>query len=259
MWRGIKLNLKLDHIIHYIHQLESFKFPGEILELQNGGRHHHLGTFNQIAPIKNSYIELLDVENESKLSNIAKTEEGRVSFATKIVQDHFKQGFKGICFRTKDINQVKSTLENRGVDVIGPIDMERENKKGHQIRWRLLYIANPDYTVKPPFFIEWDNSRKQNLSQIHNFNLSSFKIKEVIITSTQRETTVSLWKEWYNMKIVNETATSTDLKLETDEVIYKIEDGKDSGFHTLIMADINATAPYSIFIRGAKYRFEPPN
>ena len=97
--------------------------------MQNGGRHHHLGTFNQIAPIKNSYIELLDVENESKLSNIAKTEEGRVSFATKIVQDHFKQGFKGICFRTKDINQVKSTLENRGVDVIGPIDMERENKK----------------------------------------------------------------------------------------------------------------------------------
>ena len=34
---GIKLNLKLDHIIHYLHQLESFKFPGEILELQSGG------------------------------------------------------------------------------------------------------------------------------------------------------------------------------------------------------------------------------
>ena len=53
---------------------------------------------------------MLDVENESKLSNVAKTEEGRVSFATKIVQDHFKQGFKGICFRTKDIDQVKSTF-----------------------------------------------------------------------------------------------------------------------------------------------------
>ena len=123
------MNLKLDHIIHYLHQLVSFKFPGEILELQNGGRHHHLGTFNQIAPIKNSYIEFLDVENESKLNKIAKTEEGRVSFATKIVQDHFKQGFKGICFRTKDIDQVKSSLENRGVDVIGPIDMERKIKR----------------------------------------------------------------------------------------------------------------------------------
>ena len=122
----------------------------------------------------------------------------------------------------------------------------------------MLYIANPDYRVKPPFFIEWDNSRKQSLSQIHNFNLSEFEIKEVII-STQREITVSLWKEWYKMKIVNETATSTDLKLETDKVIYKIEDGKDSGFHTLIMTDIHATAPYSIFIRGAKYRFEPSN
>ena len=45
--------------------------------------------------------------------------------------------------------------------MIGPIDMERENKKGHQIRWRLLYIANPDYTVKPPFFIEWDNNKSK--------------------------------------------------------------------------------------------------
>ena len=77
--------------------------------------------------------------------------------------------------------------------------------------------------------------------------MSEFEIKELIITSTQRETTVSLWKEWYNMKIVNETATSTDLKLESDEVIYKIEDGKDSGFHTLIMTDIHAILILNIY------------
>ena len=122
----------------------------------------------------------------------------------------------------------------------------------------MLYIANPDYTVKPPFFIEWDNNKSKTYHKYIISTCHRLKLKR-IITSTQRETTVSLWKEWYNLKIVNETATSTDLKLETDEVIYKIEDGKDSGFHTLIMTDINATAPYSIFIRGAKYRFEPPN
>ena len=49
-------------------------------------------------------IELLDVEDK-KLKKVAKTEEGRVSFATKIAQDDFNQGFKTICLRTKNIER----------------------------------------------------------------------------------------------------------------------------------------------------------
>ena len=37
---------------------------------------------------------------------IAKTEEERVSFATKIAQDNFAQGFKTMCLRTDDIEKV---------------------------------------------------------------------------------------------------------------------------------------------------------
>ena len=29
--------------------------------------------------------------------------------------------------------------------------MHRENKKGDKLNWKLLYIADPDYMVKPPF------------------------------------------------------------------------------------------------------------
>lgn len=47
-----------------------------------------------------------------------------------------------------------------------------------------------------------------------------------------------------------------DFKLEIDEVIYKIEDGKDLGFYILIMIDINVIVLYLIFICGVKYCFE---
>ena len=61
------------------------------------------------------------------------------------------------------------------------------------------------------------------------------------------------------MQILHEYDTYTDLILKDDDILFRIEDGKESGYRTPIIKDANATAPYSIFIRGAKYRFEPIN
>ena len=147
------MKLKFDHMIHYVDQLKGFKYPGELLKIHSGGKHHQYGTFNRLAYINGNYIELLDVEDVEKLKKEVKTEEGRVAFATKIVQDDFKQGFKTMAFRTEDIERVKQSLNERHIDTIGPINMDRENKKGEKIRWKLLYIADPDYMVRPPFLL----------------------------------------------------------------------------------------------------------
>ena len=58
-----------------------------------------------------------------------------------------------MAFRTEDIERVKQSLNERHIDTIGPINMDRENKKGEKIRWKLLYIADPDYMVRPPFLL----------------------------------------------------------------------------------------------------------
>lgn len=42
------MELKFDHIIHYINQLNQFEFPGKLLKLHNGGKHHQFGTYNQL-------------------------------------------------------------------------------------------------------------------------------------------------------------------------------------------------------------------
>ena len=52
--------------------------------------------------------------------------------------------------------------------------MHRENKKGEQIDWQLLYIADPDYLVKPPFLsngMKLKQSGKRGLRVISNHNL----------------------------------------------------------------------------------------
>lgn len=248
--------LKLDHIIHYIQQLNDFKYPGHILKLNQGGQHERLGTFNRLAYLNNAYIELLDVNKPEVLQKIIKTEEGRVSFPSKIVQDDYKQGLKTIAFQTSDIDQVKSDLEEKGVEVIGPVNMQRENKKGHKTTWRLLYIADPDYRVKPPFFIQWDEIEEVRNKKIEPFKQKEFTVKGIVINSTERAHTVEKWCKWFNMKIVDETATYSDLKFENDPIIYRINDGHYSGYKTIQLTDNKTTSSYTLIIRGANYQFE---
>ncbi len=87
-----------------------------------------------------------------------------------------------------------------------------------------------------------------------------FKIifnQTVIVKSKNRSQTVSNWLKWFDMDIVEENDHYTDLILKNDDIYFRIEDGKVSKYHSVIIKDAQATSPYSIFIRGAIYRFEP--
>ena len=50
------MKLKFDHMIHYVDQLKGFKYPGELLKIHSGGKHHQYGTFNRLAYINGNYI-----------------------------------------------------------------------------------------------------------------------------------------------------------------------------------------------------------
>ena len=169
--------VEIDHMIHYVDQLKGFKYPGELLKIHSGGKHHQYGTFNRLTYINGNYIELLDVEDVEKLKKEAKTEEGRVAFATKIVQDDFKQGFKTMAFRTEDIERVKQSLNERHIDTIGPIHMDREDKKGEKIRWKLLYIA--DYMVSH-LFIEWNKNKVDHMQNLDSFFRNNLKLIKLL-------------------------------------------------------------------------------
>ena len=99
------MELRFDHIIHYVDNLKTLNIRRNS-KINSGGKHHKFGTFNRLSYINENYIELIDVEDKEK-NKESKTEEGRVAFATKIVQDHYKQGFKTIALRTSNIELIK--------------------------------------------------------------------------------------------------------------------------------------------------------
>ncbi|NWK83285.1 VOC family protein [Staphylococcus sp. GSSP0090] len=248
--------LKLDHIIHYIHQLENFKFPGHLLTLNQGGQHERFGTFNRLAYLNNAYVELLDVYKPDVLQKIVKSEEGRVSFPSKIVQDHYSQGMKTLALSTDNIEQLKEDLEGKGIDVIGPIDMHRENIKGDKTSWKLLYIADPDYRVKPPFFIQWDEDERKRNEKLDALRQKEFTIKTIHLHSTERAHTVKKWQQWFDMDIVSDDENTTILQLKQDQLLFKITDGTDSGYKSVTIKDSKTTSPYTLIIRGLRYIFE---
>ena len=129
--------------------------------------------------------------------------------------------------RTNDIEQVKQTLTDRGIDTIGPLRMERDNKKGDKVGWQLLYIANPDYRLNRRFSY---NGTKASRSTSERFYQKQFSIEAVVISSSQRHKTVEDWKQWYDMQILHEYDTYTDLILKDDDILFRIEDGKESGY-----------------------------
>ncbi|WP_436854769.1 VOC family protein [Staphylococcus caeli] len=249
-------NLKLDHLIHYVQQLDNFKYPGHLFTLNQGGQHERLGTFNKLAYINNAYIELLDVYKPDVLQKIVKTDEGRVSFPSKIVQDQYSQGMKTMAFGTTDIEQLKIELEAKGVDVIGPVHMHRENVKGDKTSWKLLYIADPDYRVKPPFFIQWNEHEDVREKKIAPIRQNEFRIKSIDINSTERAHTVRKWQRWFDMELVSESDKTTTLKLKNDDILFNISDGNYSGYKTVTLQDSKTTSPYTLIIRGLSYRFE---
>ena len=91
--------------------------------------------------------------------------------------------------------------------------MDRENKRGDKLSWQLLYIADPDYMVKPPFFIQWNDSDEYREEQFKKFYQLTFTIETVIISSEKRRDTVENWKKWYDMKEISQTDGYTDLTL----------------------------------------------
>lgn len=206
------IDIEFDHVIHYIDGLNQFEFPGKYLEIQPGGQHENLGTYNRLVQIDLSYIELIDIYHQGKMKQQSKTDVGKHSFATSIMENGYRQGFKKICFRTHDIEQLKVQFEARGLETVGPVEMTRENKKGQTIQWRLLYVANHQSDVIMPFFIEWHASDETREADLHEHFHQHLTLDMITVNTYQRQTMVDHWKQWFDMEEVESSDRYTLLQ-----------------------------------------------
>ncbi|QLK86633.1 VOC family protein [Staphylococcus sp. 17KM0847] len=251
------IDIEFDHIIHYVDDLERFEFPGQYLEIHKGGRHENLGTFNRLVYINLSYIELLDIFNQGKIKQQSKTQEGKYSFASSIVEKGYQQGFKKVCFRTHDIHKLKEQFLARGLEVVGPVSMKRQNKKGHEIQWQLLYVNDHHFDVMMPFFIQWNKSDDEREADLKEYFQSQLEIDMIEFRSHQRQTMVENWKKWFDMEVVETADKYTLLQSPIKKVKFKITEGKDDMIDGIYMIDKTIDAPILIRTRGANYHFKP--
>ncbi|MBI5974636.1 VOC family protein [Staphylococcus canis] len=253
------IEIQFDHIIHYIDNLKRFEFPGQYLKIHNGGRHEKLGTYNRLIHIDLSYIELLDRFDHGRVKQQSKTNEGKQSFASSILENDAKQGFKKICLRTNNIEGLQQELEMKGIKTIGPIDMTRQNKKGHTLSWQLLYIDTTLCSALSPFFIQWQQSDEARRSELQTHFQSHLKIDTVGFRTYQRQMMVDNWQQWLGMEVVESSDKVTVLQHPNTPVKFKITEGKEDMIESIRLIDETITAPVQIRIKGATYQFVPPN
>ena len=59
------------------------------------------------------------------------------------------------------------------------------------------------------------------------------------------------------MDIIEENENYTDLKLEGDTIVYRIQDAAQSGYNTIVLKIMKLRLLIQLLLKGAKYRFEP--
>ncbi|WP_323709300.1 VOC family protein [Mammaliicoccus sciuri] len=249
------MNLKFDHIIHYVDGIESIEFPHQYIQAIQGGKHTQLGTYNQLSYIDLHYIEWIDVFDAALARSYAQTEEGRLSFANTFKDEHVQEGFKRICLRTQNIDSVKTHLEQFDLDIIGPIEMSRTKPDGTTIQWQLLYLDDKQ-ELNLPFIIQWgesDEEREASLEDNFHYNLS---IDEVTIQVGNLQESSQNWQSWYGLKVIETNEEFVKLGFKEDDVAIKLTEDAEEKYTTLTLSSTNIKKDTRILYKGACYEFK---
>ncbi len=114
-----------------------------------GGRHEAMGTFNRVAFLGDSYLELIGVFDRSL---IAENPQFAVGGAALAVLEAHRAGLATYALATDDVVADVAQLRAAGSRIGNPVAGARERPDGDTVRWITAFPAlGPD---RPPFLIE---------------------------------------------------------------------------------------------------------
>jgi hypothetical protein len=145
--------LGIDHLVVAVRSVEE---ATDVLErdlglaFTGGGRHEAMGSYNRLAFLGDTYLELIGVFDRSLvLANPA--------FAVgRAVLDRLDAGGDGLvtfALATDDIDRDVNALQSGGSPIGAPVDGSRTRPDGEVVRWRTAFppVLGPE---EPPFLIE---------------------------------------------------------------------------------------------------------
>lgn len=195
------MNIKFDHIIHYVKGVEDFHFPGNKLKIIPGGKHLSLGTMNRLSRIDLSYIEFIDIFDKALVETAMKDKDERLSFASSLGRTHYTEGFKRLCFRTDDINALNAHFKHLGLTTLGPLKMERITPDGELIQWQLLYI-DEDRDFELPFFIQWGEGDEERFNALRSDMQQELSIDTIVIETYDFDSLAEIFVEWLGYEVM---------------------------------------------------------
>jgi hypothetical protein len=114
-----------------------------------GGRHEAMGTFNRVAFLGDSYLELIGVFDPAR---VAENPQFAVGGATVAVLEAGREGLATYALATDDIVGDVNRLRASGSWIGNPVAGSRGRPDGDTVRWMTAFPSlGPD---RPPFLIE---------------------------------------------------------------------------------------------------------
>ena len=118
-----------------------------------GGRHDAWGTFNRLAFLGDTYLELIGVFDRALVASSGSA----VGRATLAVLDAGREGMATFAVATDDIGGDVARLRAAGSAIAPPVDGSRVRPDGEVVRWRTA-AAWPLGPCEPPFLIEHEST-----------------------------------------------------------------------------------------------------
>jgi len=152
---------RFDHAVIAVRDLdEAIRLYRRLgFEVDPGGRHTGLGTYNALIRFGLDYIELISIYDQGEV----KKSGPRGTTLQDLLQKRVG-ALAAYALATNTIQQEAEHLRQSGLDAAGPFPMERLRPDGHLLQWRLLVPQGISYRRPWPFIIQWDAPDEQRLS-----------------------------------------------------------------------------------------------
>ncbi len=144
---------RFDHAVIAVRDLDSaIAHCREVLGLdaRPGGRHTGRGTHNGLIRFGVDYLELLAVYDPAE----ARASGPNGSALVDYLAQH-EGGPVGYCLAADALDALAGRVRAAGLEVEGPLAMERERPDGPVLRWRLLVPGGVAWRRPWPFVIQW--------------------------------------------------------------------------------------------------------
>ena len=182
----------LDHIILAVEDLnEAEKNYKKIFGIEPvwRGEHKELGTANVIFNLKNTYLELLSSNGEG--------------LGAALVNHYLEkdgEGLIGIVFGTNDLNEVASSIKDKGFNVAEITEGEGTNSDESEIRkWKNLFL--PPELTRGLFSFIIEHTEGNLPSNKPVIQSSVTKLDHVVINTNDADGFIEIYKNVYGLRL----------------------------------------------------------